>query len=312
LTIFSGAKRTKFWAVGFINCGSILAAISVLALVVACSGAPSAGTPLPATPQFSAVIATTDHAVGPNRIVFGVIDRDGMPVRGEVVQVRIRYLPPGQPPGEAGSWVPADFIPWPVGPQGVFKTTLSFDTPGFWQMEVGFSAPDGADASAVSTVEVKSESATPGLDQPAPPSVTPVGDQVDDLATITSSPVPDPDLYRLSIHEALQEAKPLVVAFATPAFCVTAVCGPQVAVLSQLKDRFPERANFIHVEAFENPHLITGGRPAGGFAPAVTEWNLPTEPWTFVVNSEGMVHAKFEAFTTLEELQASLEEVISP
>ena len=290
----------------------LLASMSVLAIVVACSGSSATSTPLPPVPQFSAILATTDHAVGPNRIVFGIIDRDGMPVRGDVVQVRARYLPPGQAPGDVRSSAQANFIRWPTGPQGVFTTNLSFDTPGFWQMKVNFTAPDGTAASAVSAIQVNAESATPGIGQPAPPSVTPTGDQVDDLVTITSSSTPDPDLYRLSVHKALQEDKPLVVAFATPAFCVTAVCGPQVEVLSQLKDQFGGRANFIHVEAFENPHLIQGGRPSGGFAPAVTEWNLPTEPWVFIVNKEGLIHAKFEAFTTLEELQASLEEVSGP
>ena len=137
---------------------------------------------------------------------------------------------------------------------------------------------------------------------------------VENLATITSSPVPDPDpdpdLYRLSIDQALEAGKPLVVVFATPAYCKTATCGPQVQVVSQLKERFQDQANFIHVEVFENPQLIEGGRPTGGFVPAVEEWNLPTEPWTFVVDRAGRVQAKFEAFTTEEELEDALDEVL--
>jgi peroxiredoxin len=140
--------------------------------------------------------------------------------------------------------------------------------------------------------------------------VTPTLAGVEDLATITSSPVPDPDLYRLSIDQALEAGKPLVVVFATPAYCKTATCGPQVQVVSQLKDRFSDQANFIHVEVFENPHLIEAGRPAGGFVPAVGEWNLPTEPWTFVLDGAGRVRAKFEVFTTAQELARALEEVL--
>ena len=134
---------------------------------------------------------------------------------------------------------------------------------------------------------------------------------MEDLATITSSANADPELYRLSIHEALAEDKPLVVVFATPAFCVSAACGPQVEVISQLKDRFPDEANFIHVEVFKDPHLIEGGRPSGGFVPAVAEWNLPTEPWTFIIDKNGLVHSKFEAFSALEELETSLRELFS-
>tara|TARA_B100001971_G_C17955213_1_gene414582 strand:- start:207 stop:614 length:408 start_codon:yes stop_codon:yes gene_type:complete len=134
---------------------------------------------------------------------------------------------------------------------------------------------------------------------------------VDDLTTITSSTDPDPDLYRLSINDALKEEQPLVVVFATPAFCVSATCGPQVEIVSSLKERFAGKANFIHVEVFANPHEMEAGRPAGGFVPAVSEWSLPTEPWTFIMDHSGVVAAKFEGFTTLDELEVALQEVIT-
>ena len=102
---------------------------------------------------------------------------------------------------------------------------------------------------------------------------------------------------------------PAVVVFATPAFCLTAVCGPQVSVLSQLKEQYSGRANFIHVEVVKDPHLVQGGRPSVEFVEAVKEWGLPTEPWTFIIDKEGLVQAKFEAFATLGELADSLEQV---
>jgi hypothetical protein len=140
--------------------------------------------------------------------------------------------------------------------------------------------------------------------------VTPTARDVDDLSRITTDNPPDPDLYQLSIHEALEAGKPLVVVFATPAFCVSATCGPQVEMVSQVKERHLGEANFIHVEVFENPHLIQGGRPTGGLAPAVEEWGLLTEPWTFVIDREGKVHAKFEQFTPAEEIEEALREVL--
>jgi peroxiredoxin len=42
----------------------------------------------------------------------------------------------------------------------------------------------------------------------------------------------------------------------------------------------------------------------------VEEWGLPTEPWTFVLDKEGRVHAKFEQFTPAEEIEAALLEVL--
>ena len=291
----------------------------VLAVALACSSSSATSTPLPAGPEFSAVIVTTDLSLGENRVVFGLIDRQGMPLRTDEAVAEAIYIPSGQSQGSVQDIANARFIKWPVGEQGVFTATLNFNQPGectaqsagCWALRVRTIGPDGGPVTALANFAVRAQSSTPRIGNPAPASVTLKGEDVEDLATITSSGVPDPDLYQLSIREALAEDKPLVVVFATPAFCVSAVCGPQVEVISQLKDRFPDEANFIHVEVFVDPHLIEGGRPSAGFVPAVAEWNLPTEPWTFIINKDGQVHSKFEAFSTLEELEGSLRELIS-
>ena len=291
----------------------------VLAVALACSSSSETSTPFPAGPEFSALVVTTDLSVGENRVVFGLLDRIGMPLRTDDATVEAIYIPSGQPQGSVQDTADARFIQWPAGQQGVFVATLQFNqagectaqSAGCWALRVRTIGPDGAQITALANFAVRAQSNTPGIGNPAPASVTLKGEDVEDLATITSSGNPDPDLYRLSIHEALAEDKPLVVVFATPAFCVSAACGPQVEVISQLKDRFPDKANFIHVEVFKDPHLIEGGRPSGGFVPAVTEWNLPTEPWTFIVDKNGLMHSKFEAFSTLEELEESLRELIS-
>ena len=75
----------------------------------------------------------------------------------------------------------------------------------------------------------------------------------------------------------------------------------------------PGRANFIHVEVFEDPHLIEQGQRPGkdDTVDAVREWGLPTEPWTFVVDANGNIHSKFESYTSQETIAASLEEVVN-
>ena len=256
-------------------------------------------------------MVTTDLTLGVNRVAFAIVDRNGLPLRSEEAKVRAVYLPPGETAGEVRDSATATFRRWPTGAQGVFSTKLKFDTAGFWQLEVDTTTPEGKGVTARGALQVTPESQTPGIGHLAPASVTPTGDDVDNLATITTSANPDPDLYRLSVHEALQAGKPLVVVFATPAFCVTAACGPQVAVVSQLKEQFLDRVNFIHVEVVKDPHLLQGGRPSAEFVAAVTEWGLPTEPWTFIVDKDGLVRAKFEAFATLEELSDSLGKVLT-
>lgn len=274
------------------------------ALAVACSSSAT-------STAISIVVVTTDYGVGSNRVAFGLVDRDGMPVRSPEAQVQAWYLPTDENEGEVRSSAIAQFQQWPAGEQGMFTTTLEFDTAGIWELQAETLAASGEAVIARGAIQVRPKTSTPSIGLPAPASVTPTGDKVDDLSTITSALQPDPDLYRLSVHEALSVGKPLALVFATPAFCVTATCGPQVEVVSQLKDQFTEQVNFIHVEVYENPHLMEGSRPAGGLVEAVrTHWRLPTEPWTFIMDEDGLVRAKFEGFTTLEELRESLRHVL--
>ena len=284
-------------------------------LVSACSSVPS-GSPSGAPtlvalggPQFSVVIITTDLGVGPNRVAFGVVDREGMPVRPAEAQVKASLLDPETKTSEVRSTSVAHFQQWPIGTQGVLTTQLFLDKPGFWQLNVEATAADGSDVEARGAFQVKANSDTPTVGQPAPRSVTLTLDSLEDLSdltTISSAAAPDPDLYQMSVDAALDTGKPLILVFSTPAFCVSATCGPQVAIISQIKEKYQDMANFIHVEVFENPHLIEGGRPVGDTVAAVAEWNLPTEPWTFVIDGEGLVRAKFEQFTTKKEIEPAL------
>jgi len=42
---------------------------------------------------------------------------------------------------------------------------------------------------------------------------------------------------------------------------------------------------------------------------ATIEWGLPSEPWIFVVDRDGLVTASFEGIVSEEELQAAVEAV---
>ena len=89
---------------------------------------------------------------------------------------------------------------------------------------------------------LKETTSTISIGAPAPASVTHTAANADDISHITSSPEPDPALYELSIHEALELEKPLVIVCATPAFCVSATCVPRVGELRTAKDTFGDRA----------------------------------------------------------------------
>jgi hypothetical protein len=94
---------------------------------------------------------------------------------------------------------------------------------------------------------------------------------------------------------------------ASPAFCINAVCGPQVEVLSELEDKYKGRANFIHVDIYDNPQEIQGDLNRGRLSPPVVEWRLPSTEWSFVIDASGIITARFESFATLQEVEDALK-----
>ena len=297
-------------------------ALAVMAGLSAACFSPRSGEPPPPLggPEFSALLVSSDLARGENRLVFALVNRDNQPVNAGAARVVARYTPPGSTESETRQTADAAFLSWPPegGNRGVFVTTINFDlpgeatrdNPGLWELDISATTRDGVAVSTTTAVRVAVAHAVPVKGDPAPRSVTPTAAEVSDLAQITSAPNPDPELYRLSVHQALEEGKPLMVLFSTPAFCVSATCGPQLEILSSLKERYRGQANFIHVEVFQDPHLIEGNRFSARQVPAVAEWGLPTEPWTFIVDREGRVSARFEQFTPEATLEAALQEVL--
>jgi hypothetical protein len=60
------------------------------------------------------------------------------------------------------------------------------------------------------------------------------------------------------------------------------------------------------VEVYEDLDLTDGELVE---VPAIGEWGLQTEPWVFVVDSNGVVAARFEGTVGSDELAAALENV---
>ena len=277
----------------------------------ACSSEPTPEpTPAPAANSMQIGMASTDLAVGDNRVVFALI-RPGIGiVKDANVEVHTFHLS-GEDPNARVQSVTADFSEWPVGGSGVYIANLRFDESGDWGMGAVATYADGSTLESGARLSVKDTPSTPALGRPAPRSRTKTADS-DSLSDVTTDLNPDPDLYRLSIADALDEGRPLLVSFATPAFCATATCGPQMDVVKSLKDRYAGRANFIHVEVYDNLEDIRErGMDAAKTVPALAEWGLPSEPWTFVVDADGLIRAKYEGFVNAEELASALESVLS-
>lgn len=300
-------------------CALAIALAVILLAAAACGGeSPAPGAP-PAAPPVGGdgapdilqiLMASTDLAVGENRVAFGLLRVGEGALKDADVELRTFFLADGAQEGPIQTLTP-EFRPWPGGGGGAYVANLEFDRAGEWGLRVSASAADGANLLAGARVDVAQTPATPAIGEPAPRSRNKTASGASDLSALTSDMSPDADLYRKTIADALDESRPLVVVFATPAYCRTATCGPQMDIVKTLKNRHSERADFIHVEVYDNPAEIRrSGVSAARAAPVVAEWGLPSEPWTFVIDADGAIAAKYEGFVGESELDAAIDEVL--
>ena len=252
-------------------------------------------------------LASTDIAVGRNRIAFGLIDPGAGAVREARVQASTFFLAQGQVQ-TSHETAAAVYRKWPVGEAGVYTVKVVFDRPGLWGLSITTEVDGGLRKGSVS-FEVAEASAAPAVGSPAPRSASKTARDGASLDDLTTDPDPEPSLYAMTIAEAVESGRPSLVAFATPAYCTTSTCGPQLRVVKQLMREYAEDVSFIHVEVWDNPHEIDGDLSRGRLSPILAEWGLVTEPWTFILDREGVVSARFEGFVTAEELTEAMEAV---
>jgi hypothetical protein len=249
--------------------------------------------------------ASTDFGPGPVRFPFLIIDGQGRVVARPTARIWVarglkerpfaRTTARSEEIGVEGS-DPADAAE-------IFVAHLQLPKAGkYWLLAepVG-----GRKVQAVGTVEVKKRTAAPDVGDAAPASETPT------LATATldelsTSRVPDPELHRSSVAAALADRAPFVLVFATPKYCTSRTCGPVVDVVSTIRrEHGGSDLRFIHVEIYQD------NDPAKGANRWVTEWNLPSEPWVFVVGPDGKVRDRFEGTVSVRELEASVRKHLS-
>ena len=288
-----------------------------IALAVACgSAATQAPQSTPVTTAADAaaitpILATTQLRVGAQRVAFLLATSESL-IKAPAAKVTSVFLGDGVAPGEEKT---AAFHLWPYGVRGAYSTELTFEQPGPWRLDIEVERPDGP-ARAQINLKVLERISVPEIGSLPPLGLNKTIYSVSGLEELTTDFTPDPDLYQISIAEAIISGKPTVVVFATPAFCTSPTCGPQVDTVSELKDLHPGEANFIHVELYDNPQEIQGDLSIAVYHKLVHEWGLSkipdwfNESWTFVLGADGRIAQRFEGFATLEELDGALRQEI--
>ena len=256
--------------------------------------------------------ATTDLGVGTGRFAFVLTEPGGL-VKFPAVKARTFFYPGGYE-GEREGPVEeqlAVFREFPFGTRGVYAADYTFDRSGEWGIEVSLPRPDGSTLTTEHRFVVKDVTTAPDVGDRPPDGRNRTLADVESIKELTTGSLRDRELYDLSIPDALASGRPFTVVFASPAFCTTAVCGPQVDVLSELNATYGDRMDFIHIDLFINPHEIKGDLDLAVHTPLLMEWGLFTDEWTFVMDASGTVIGRFEGFSPYSELEETILRTLS-
>ena len=265
------------------------------------------------------VLATQDLAVGVKRVAFTL---DGLKPGDDPPTVRVslfaldedrqgpravqyaRFLSyPAdvgiEPHGHVNASVSDRSLPIGVG---VYVVPVQLTSDGLWGMLLEISADDWEESVRL-RFSVRERQAAPRVGEPAPAVDSRTRDDVSSLNELTSDRDPEPGLYAISISEALELGQPLLLTFATPAFCHSRTCAPVLDAVKAVWREFSPSISGIHVEVFENPETPTRLVESAAFV----AWRLPSEPWVFVIDASGIIRYAFEGAVTEAELRSAVE-----
>ena len=193
----------------------------------------------------------------------------------------------------------------PLAAKTLYVANVPFEKPGRYEV-LGMARLDdrlvaATPASPPLRVLPKDQDPVPAVGDAPPRIHTPtVSDVAGDLQKIDTRIPPAEDLLRTDFADVLGK-KPVVLVFATPQLCQSRVCGPVVDVEAEVQSELGDKAEFIHMEIYNDNEI------SKGFRPQVAAFNLPTEPWAFVIDRQGKIAARIEGAYSVDELRAAVE-----
>ena len=275
--------------------------------------------------------ASFDLSVGEDRrLLLAVFTDRRERVAGGEVTVRLAHLG-DEPGGEAqlGDPATAAFLPIPgldvaqpaQGPAvvgtdvltGVYRLEVDLDAPGFWGVSVVADLVDVGVVEGRAVFQVLTEPAAVAVGDPAPPTPNLVRADVEAGLAPPSAldsrlrTLEDPDraasLHTTRVDQSIAAGRPVVLAVATPVYCVSLVCGPLTDHLVDVAARFGDRADFVHVEVWEDFEAQRLSSAAATWIQTETGGN---EPWVFLIGADGTVVARWDNVLDTAELEALL------
>jgi hypothetical protein len=248
---------------------------------------------------------------GENRFTFGVFDPGGEPIPDAQVAIYVAEGSKGEAEGPYpaaveslvpdGAFVSRTTSQDPNTPPTFYVSTVDFPKNGEYRVLAMVKEGSGYSASLVQSALVGEIKGIPEPGDKAPVVHTPTESEVADLAEIDTRD-PHDSMHEDDLADVLGE-KPVVLVMATPALCASRVCGPSVDIAEQVKAEHGDDVSFIHMEIYNDNVVDKGLRPQ------IEAYGLQTEPWIFVIDSEGRVHSEFEGPISVGELEAAVEAV---
>jgi hypothetical protein len=193
----------------------------------------------------------------------------------------------------------------PNAARSVYVADPHFSRPGDYEL-LGLARYDNrlvAAATAGGVVRVARKGAVPDVGEKAPLIHTPTKASVGgDLKKIDTRDPPD-DMHDVDFANVLGK-KPVILLFATPLLCQSRVCGPVVDIAEQVKSKRGNDAVFIHQE------IYTDNQVEKGYRPQVLAYHLPTEPWLFAIDRNGIIRARLEGAYSVNELNNAIDAAV--
>jgi hypothetical protein len=259
------------------------------------------------------VIAPAAQAfdVGENRYPFGVFTLGNAQVEGADVAL---YFAKDEKSGPVIGPLPAQETSLEVKPayraagedpdqaKNVYVVPkVNFDKDGPWVAVAMLKGKQGLEAARVPS-PVVGHNEVPQVGEKAPLIHTPTAADVGgDLSKIDTR-VPHDQMHEVDYADVYGK-EPIVLVFATPALCQSRVCGPVVDVAQQVADEYKGKADFIHMEVYNDNEISKGIRPQ------LEAFNLETEPWTFLIDRKGIIRDRFEGAYGVPELEQAMRTI---
>lgn len=176
----------------------------------------------------SVISGSFEQLVGARPFAFGIVGEGNQPVTGADVQVWVVPVDDGDPAGPFD----ASFQEVSGQPLGLYVAEVDIPAPGPTAfVAVTSDGRAGADTIPVATPQT-SELPAPGQEAVAvatPTVAQPLG--LERVCTLD----PPCGMHEQSLDDAIGAGLPVLLTFATPAYCQTAVCGPSVEVVDQVR-----------------------------------------------------------------------------